>query len=79
MNPDLRLVWRGAIGGRYCAVLQLTSPAHAQSAVDKTRKRPAELNRKALYRQAQVVALRAVEVAERTFGPDHPKVAASLN
>ena len=75
--------WFGAVRlavALLCFVLQLTSPAHAQEAQwIRLTQEAAELNRKALYRQAQVVALQAVEVAERTFGPDHPKVAASLN
>ena len=39
----------------------------------------ADLYRQGKYQEAVKVAERAVEVAEKTFGPDHPRVAISLN
>ena len=39
----------------------------------------ADLYRQGKYQEAVKVAERAVEVAEKTFGPHHPRVAISLN
>jgi len=65
--------------GRKELIISLSMAAEAQEALWK------ELNSKAgrLYQQGQYslaakVAEEALTVAERTFGPDHPRVAASL-
>jgi hypothetical protein len=39
----------------------------------------AELYRQGKYQEATEVAQRAVKVAEKTFGPNHPRVATSQN
>ena len=63
----------------WCALL-LTGPAAAQSIEWKTLGQEAStLYRQGKYDQAVVVAKKALEVAEREFGPEHPDVATSLN
>jgi hypothetical protein len=39
----------------------------------------AELYRQGKYQEATEVAQRAVKVSEKTFGPNHPRVATSQN
>ncbi|MBT4732430.1 tetratricopeptide repeat protein, partial [Candidatus Woesearchaeota archaeon] len=60
--------------------LLFTFPVYAQEAMWK------ELNSKVIkfyqkdqYRNAISAANEALKVAEKTFGPDHPKTATSLN
>ena len=63
----------------WCALL-LASPAAAQSVEWKTLNQEAmTLYRQGRYDQAVVVAKKALEIAERDLGPNHPAVAASLN
>jgi tetratricopeptide (TPR) repeat protein len=64
----------------WCALL-LTGPVAAQSIEEwKTlTQEAATLYRQGKYDQAVVVAKKALEVAEKSAGPDHPDVAQSLN
>jgi len=55
-------------------------PAYAQGDAWKTLNDEVEsLYRQGQYDRAIVVAKKALDVAERTVGPDHPNVATSLN
>src|SRR5436309_11103034 len=60
--------------------LWLTCPVQAQEAEWKRLSQEAgALYNQGNYPQATIIFRRALDVAERTFGPDHPNVALSLN
>ncbi len=62
------------------AIVLWVSPIQAQEAVWKSLDREAaELYGLGDYRQAVIITRQALSVAEKTFGPDHPNVAQSLN
>jgi tetratricopeptide (TPR) repeat protein len=63
-----------------CGALPLARPAAAQG--DEWKKLNQEsrsLYQQGQYDRAVVVAKKALDVAEKTFGPNHPNVGASLN
>ena len=63
-------------------LLQATPPVFAQGAGsewDNLSQEANELSRAGKYEQAVVVARKALEVAEKNVGPNHPDVATSLN
>lgn len=60
--------------------LLLTCPVQAQEAEWKRLNQEARaLYSQGNYRQATIIFRQALGVAEKTFGPDHPAVATSLN
>src|ERR1700694_3122395 len=60
--------------------LWLTYPAHAQEGEWKRLHQEAgALYSQGNYRQATIIMGQALGVAEKTFGPDHPDVATTLN
>lgn len=59
--------------------LSMTCPVHAQETeLKQLNQKVAELYKQGDYKQATVIATQALELAEKTLGPDHPNVAGSL-
>ena len=82
MKPSKRWVFLGVliIAPLMALVLSLSSTALAQEARWKALHNQAKaLNQQGKYREALPVAKEALNVAENTFGPDHPNVAISIN
>jgi CHAT domain-containing protein/tetratricopeptide (TPR) repeat protein len=64
-----------------CWVAVWTAATHAQSNddINALNKQVAELFRDGKYAEAKAIANRALDLAERQFGPDHPTVGTALN
>ena len=61
-------------------VVLITVSAHSQeNSWYELNARVRELHKQGQYSEATDVAKEALKVAENTFGPDHPRVATSLN
>jgi tetratricopeptide (TPR) repeat protein len=70
--------WKLVIAPALCLII--ASAVLAQS--DKWNElnhKVAKLSKQGKYTEANEIAEKALEVAENTFGPDHPNTAASLN